>query len=227
MMFNITDVKVQSWCKLHCICGVLPNQTESSRELDCPGVNEAIIIQPPGSLSGSFLIFDKQVWALYISACQPRISSNRSGYCLTLPIDSSTYFLISFLTASHILWLIALPPALRSNCVARLLRHKRPVLRDILGVHTSRTHACTGQSICQHAAHRRMRYWWWCSAENWKQTLWFIMLVGSPSGIIFMIHFLFYSLSWKQELQKRTSPSAGNNTWLQQQRASVCVESSY
>lgn len=38
--------------------------TESDREkrdIRCPGVSEAIIIQPSGSLSGSFLIFNKQV----------------------------------------------------------------------------------------------------------------------------------------------------------------------
>lgn len=58
------------------------------------------------------------------SACQPRIYSDCSGNCLTLPIDSSTYFLIGFLTASQILWLIALLFALRSNCVMCLLRQE-------------------------------------------------------------------------------------------------------
>lgn len=127
---------------------------------------------------------------LFISACQPRICSDCSSHCLTLPIDSSTYFLIGFLTASQILWLIALPPALRST-VRCVCADKKAVLTVFWVLKVTFTHS-GGQSIFQHAAHRSIKYWLWCSAENWKQTLWFIMLLDLPSGVIFMIHFLLH-----------------------------------
>lgn len=121
--FTLNDI-----CGMLYVWGGLLNERERTGGVDCPGVNEAIIIQPPGSLSGFFWSATNKT-EIFISACQPSIYSDCSGYCLTLPIDSSTYFLIGFLTASQIVWLIALPPAL-SSAVWCVCFDMRGVLRD-------------------------------------------------------------------------------------------------
>lgn len=86
------------WCKKHKVYSwnhiLLALKWKSQREqggFECPCVNKAIIIQPPGSLSGFFLIPSKQVWALHIS-----LSSRYSVWLQQIPPDAANWFIRLF-----------------------------------------------------------------------------------------------------------------------------------
>lgn len=145
------------WCHrwtvtFKAICDGLVNERQREREgvLNVLAWVKLLSYSPRAHFQDSF-------WSptnkpeLFISACQPKIYSDCSGYRLTLPIDSSTYFLIGFLTASQNPWLIALTSCLELHwgCVCpdkegHFKKARR--LLEVTFVHSG------GGSILQHAA---------------------------------------------------------------------------
>lgn len=191
-------------------------EREKRRGVKCPGVSGAIIIQPSGSLSGFILIFNKQVWALYIS-----LSAKELFRLQRLLFDFANWFINLFSD-----WFPDSFPdslidsstsCLELNCMMMCLPRLEGCFKRYSGCFKVTFMHSGGQSIFQHAAHRSIKYWWRWSAENWKETLWFIMLLDLPGEIVFMIHILLHiscchcvgQALWKLELQRRMLPSAG------------------